>query len=344
MSPSHPLNARQKAAFAAVRRRLPGIPASLANSSGIFLGDGYIHDLVRPGIALYGGNPIARPAQSDAAGRPSRRHGAADARNRRRRERRLWRHLAARRGTPRIAVLGAGYKDGVPRALSSRATDGPAQAFIAGRRCPVIGRVSMDMMAVDVTGCAAATCCRRGTRAELIGPNIAIDEAAEWAGTISYELLTRLGQRLRGYIRAANQHPPRHRHPVNFLANLGRVVLALLAETGRIAIFIKDALLQGLTPTIYVRQILEQMLPHRLQLAARRRPHRLLHRRRPGPADLSRLLALQCRKPGRLHRGARHHARARPGARPASWWRAASAPRSPPSSAPCASPSRSMRW
>ena len=57
----------------------------------------------------------------------------------------------------RIAVLGAGYKDGVPRALSSREQDGPAQVFINGRRCPIIGRVSMDMMAIDVTDLPAGS-------------------------------------------------------------------------------------------------------------------------------------------------------------------------------------------
>jgi len=94
----------------------------------------------------------------------------------------------------RIAILGAGYKDGVPRALSSRAPEGPAQVFIGGTRCPVIGRVSMDMMAIDVTSLPRGTVAR-GTRAEILGRNIAIDEAASWAGTISYELLTRLGSR-----------------------------------------------------------------------------------------------------------------------------------------------------
>ena len=94
----------------------------------------------------------------------------------------------------RVAVLGAGYKDGVPRALSSRGPGGPAQVFINGQRCPVIGRVSMDMMAIDVTALPAGTV-TRGTRAEILGRNIAIDEAASWAGTISYELLTRLGSR-----------------------------------------------------------------------------------------------------------------------------------------------------
>lgn len=191
--PNHPLNGRQKAAFAAVRRRLPGVPASLANSSGIFLGAEYTHDLVRPGIALYGGNPIAPESNPmlpvahlqgtvlqlrEIQAGESVGYGAT------------WR---ATRPT-RIAILGAGYKDGVPRSLSSRATNGPAQVYIGDRRCPVIGRISMDMMAVDVTQ-VPVDLCRRGTRAELIGRNIAIDETAEWAGTISYELLTRLGQR-----------------------------------------------------------------------------------------------------------------------------------------------------
>jgi len=209
--PQHPLNGRQKAAFAALRQRLPGIKASLANSSGIFLGADYIHDLVRPGIALYGGNPIAPQANPmlpvahlegtvlqlrEVQAGESVGYGAT------------WR---ATRQT-RIAVLGAGYKDGVPRSLSSRATNGPAQAFIGGRRCPVIGRVSMDMMAVDVTG-VPVDLCQRGTRAELIGRNIAIDETAEWAGTISYELLTRLGQRFTRLYSGGESHIPKAPNP-----------------------------------------------------------------------------------------------------------------------------------
>ena len=95
----------------------------------------------------------------------------------------------------RIAVIGAGYKDGVPRALSSarlqRHRRMPSLPAAAARSS---GRVSMDMMALDVTDLPRDSVAR-GTKAELIGPNIAIDEAAEWAGTISYELLTRLGQR-----------------------------------------------------------------------------------------------------------------------------------------------------
>ena len=203
--PAHPLNARQSQAFAELRRWLPGVPASLANSSGIFLGDGYTHDLVRPGIAIYGGNPTpgaANPMRAvahlegtvmqvrEVAEGSTVGYGAT------------W---TAQRPA-RIAVLGAGYKDGVPRALGSKQSDGPAQVFLAGRRCPIIGRVSMDMMAVDISGLphGAVT---RGSRAEILGPNISIDEAAAWAGTISYELLTRLGSRYARLYSQAESEP-----------------------------------------------------------------------------------------------------------------------------------------
>ena len=96
--------------------------------------------------------------------------------------------------TPRIAILGAGYKDGVPRHLSSKQKDGPAQVLVAGKRCPIVGRISMDMMAIDVSALPASKV-NRGTRAEILGPRLSIDEVASWAGTISYELLTRLGSR-----------------------------------------------------------------------------------------------------------------------------------------------------
>ncbi len=191
--PSHPLNARQRKAFAAVREKLPGIPASLANSSGIFLGDGYTHDLVRPGIALYGGNP--QPGSLNPMRAVAHLEGTVlQVRNVRVGETVGYGATWEASRPTRIAVLGAGYKDGVPRALSSRQADGPAQVFINGKRCPVIGRISMDMMAADITGLMPHSVVR-GTRAEILGPNILIDEAAAWAGTISYELLTRLGSR-----------------------------------------------------------------------------------------------------------------------------------------------------
>lgn len=191
--PPHPMNARQAEAFRAIRAKLPGVPASLANSSGIFLGDGFTNDLVRPGIALYGGNPtpgVDNPMQAVAhlAGTVMQVRDVAPG------ETVGYSATWEAKRPSRVAVLGAGYKDGVPRALSSRLQEGPAQVFINGRRCPVIGRISMDMMGVDITALNPGSV-MRGTRAELIGANILIDEAASWAGTISYELLTRLGSR-----------------------------------------------------------------------------------------------------------------------------------------------------
>ncbi|CAN5533982.1 alanine racemase [soil metagenome] len=209
--PGHPLNARQNEAFAAIRSDLPGVSGSLANSSGIFLGGDYCHDLVRPGIALYGGNPVSpkpnpmRPVAHldgtvlqirELAPGESAGYGAT------------WQ--AAR--PSRVAILGAGYKDGVPRALSSRtAINGPAQVLIAGQRCPVIGRISMDMMAVDITD-VSPDACSRGTLAEIIGPNIAIDDVAEWSSTVSYELLTRLGQRFTRLYSGGDSPPIEAKH------------------------------------------------------------------------------------------------------------------------------------
>jgi alanine racemase len=191
--PSHPLNATQRARFSELRASFPDVPASLANSSGIFLGSGYLHDLVRPGIALYGGNPLpghANPmlpvVQLSGTVLQVREVDAGETVG-------YGATWTATRPS-RVAILGAGYKDGIPRALSSRGNGGPAQVRIAGHDCPIIGRISMDMMAVDVTSlpCNAV---RKGTGAEIIGDNVLIDAEAGWAGTISYELLTRLGQR-----------------------------------------------------------------------------------------------------------------------------------------------------
>jgi alanine racemase len=191
--PEHPLNEKQRDLFSAYRKMLPDALGSLANSSGIFLGADYAHDLVRAGVALYGGNPLpGKPnpmktvvtlqlkvmqtrfvKQGDTIGYSA-----------------TW---AAPRDS-RIAILGAGYRDGIPRKLSSSVSNGPAQVFIAGRRVPIVGRVSMDMMAIDVTDIPEHET-PRGTLAEIFGPNISVDEAAGFAGTISYELLTHLGNR-----------------------------------------------------------------------------------------------------------------------------------------------------
>jgi alanine racemase len=200
-SPSHPLNEKQRRRFSEARAILPKTPASLCNSSGIYLGKGYAHDLVRPGIALYGGNPIALYGGNPIAPQKNPMKPVA--------------HLAGtimqvrevKKGetvgysatwkaprNSRIAILGSGYKDGVPRHLSSKQKNGPAQVWIAGKRCPIVGRVSMDMMAIDVTDLKPGKA-ERGDSAEIFGKHVGIDEVAGWAGTISYEILTRLGSR-----------------------------------------------------------------------------------------------------------------------------------------------------
>jgi alanine racemase len=193
--PGHPLNARQMADFRKVRALFPQIPASLANSSGIFLGPDAHHDLVRPGVALYGANPTpghlnvmravvrleGRIVQlRDVAAGETVGYGAG------------W---TAQRPT-RLAILALGYADGVPRAASASDTKPGAEAIIAGRRCPLAGRISMDLLAVDVTD-LPDDIPRRGDFAALLDGEIGVDELASHAGTIAYEVLTRLGRRYR---------------------------------------------------------------------------------------------------------------------------------------------------
>lgn len=191
--PSHPLNAKQMADFREVRDLFPGVPGSLANSSGIFLGPDAHHDLVRPGVALYGANPTpghlnlmraavrleARIVQvrdvepGDTVGYSA-----------------IW---TARRPT-RLAIVAVGYADGLPRAASASDGKPGAEAVVAGRPCPVAGRVSMDLLAVDVTDLPQSKP-RRGDTVALLDGTIGVDDLASHAGTIAYEVLTSLGRR-----------------------------------------------------------------------------------------------------------------------------------------------------
>lgn len=189
--PGHPHNRRQAAAFAEVRALLPDLPASMANSAGIFLGPDHHHDLVRPGIALYGGaavNDVANPMRPvatlearvlqvrDAGPGETVGYGATQAIPR----------------PTRLAILGVGYADGYLRQAGSSDARPGARAVLHGRPAPLVGRVSMDLIAVDVTQIPDT---KRGDWAELFGPTIPVDEVAAHAGTIGYELLTSLGRR-----------------------------------------------------------------------------------------------------------------------------------------------------
>jgi alanine racemase len=201
-TPGHPLNARQIEAFRDLRFMFRGTPTSLANSSGIFLGPATHCDMVRPGAALFGANPTpahpnlmepvvmlkARIVQvRDVPRGGTVGYGAT------------W--TAPR--TSRIALVSVGYGDGYPRAASEArgnatrpAVRSGAAALIAGRRCPMAGRVSMDLMAFDVTSLPEEQV-RRGDDATLIGDGITVDDVAAWSGTIGYEVLTGLGRRYR---------------------------------------------------------------------------------------------------------------------------------------------------
>jgi alanine racemase len=179
--PGHPLNRRQRDTFAARAARLAGVRLSLAATGGILLGPAFHFGLTRPGVGLYGGLPFAaaRPAvtlalpviqvrevpQGETVG-----YGAA------------W---TARRPS-RIAVLSAGYADGLLRALS-----GGAVALYAGAtRCPLVGRVSMDLITANVTELAEVP-----SHLEILGARQTVDDLAAAAGTIGYEILTSLGAR-----------------------------------------------------------------------------------------------------------------------------------------------------
>ena len=186
--PTHPLNAIQRSRFDAARRRVPGLKASLAASSGVFLGPDYHFDVARPGAALYGVNPtpgspnpmrpvvrlgakIVQLRQIDSG--ESVGYGAA--------------HVMERPGI--LATAAIGYADGWPRSLSRR-----GRGWIAGVEVPLLGRMSMDLATFDVTA-APLESLRPANMIELIGEHYSVDDVAADAGTIGYEILTALGSR-----------------------------------------------------------------------------------------------------------------------------------------------------
>jgi alanine racemase len=191
--PDDPINARQIAAFARAQALFPDVSASLANSSGIFLPQRPHYDLVRPGYALYGGNPTPgrenpmRPVVTlEIAVQQTRwiETGETCGYNAR------W---TAKRRT-RLATLLVGYADGLPfSAGGSDAAPGP-EVRIAGRMCSLVGRLSMDLAIADVTDLPEEQV-QPGTLARFFGPDAPLDAFAAKAGTIGYTVLTGLGSR-----------------------------------------------------------------------------------------------------------------------------------------------------
>lgn len=184
--PASPMNAIQLARFRAALASLPPAPASLSASGGVLLGKDYAFDLLRPGIALYGGNvqrnspnpfgtvvfftgrilQLRRVDKGESVGYGATFHTA--------------------RPTT-LATVGLGYADGLMRAIANRGA-----CAIQGVRIPIVGRVSMDLITLDVTDIPFAV---TGQEVEFLGDAISLEEMADWAGTANYEILTRLGSR-----------------------------------------------------------------------------------------------------------------------------------------------------
>lgn len=192
--PEHPANAAQLTAFRSMRRDLPASPASLANSPGIFLGADYHFDLARPGAALYGINP------TPASPNPMRQAVSLSARVIQVRDVAAgagigYGHTVSAERPARLATISLGYADGWPRNASMC-------AFFSGVRLPFAGRVSMDSIILDATNAPASLA--EGDCVDLICAEQTIDEIATAAGTIGYEILTRLGNRFhRRYVKPA---------------------------------------------------------------------------------------------------------------------------------------------
>lgn len=177
--PDHPLNEAQLRTFHQMTDGT-GLPRSLAATGGILLGPRYHFDLTRPGVGLYGGRPhdaalpaltLSLPVIQTREVAPGETVGYGCA----------W--VADRPSV--IATIAAGYADGLPRTLSNQ-----AQLWDGDTPCPLVGRVSMDMITVDITHLPEVP-----RSLDILGPNQPVDVLAEMAGTIGYELLTALGPR-----------------------------------------------------------------------------------------------------------------------------------------------------
>ncbi|MEO1785527.1 MAG: alanine racemase [Pseudomonadota bacterium] len=185
--PGSPDNERQLDSFLTVAAAFPGVPASLANSAGHGLGPAYGLDLTRPGLALYGGGPappgvslapgvtVEAPILSVQSVQAGERVGYGGT------------HVVNEPAT--LATVSLGYADGVPRSSSNR-------GFVAldGLACPIVGRVSMDLITVDVSGSQGLA--KPGAVVEFLGQTASLDEQANRAGTLGYELLTGMGRRV----------------------------------------------------------------------------------------------------------------------------------------------------
>lgn len=213
-NPDDPFHHEQLRRFSRVRRRWPKVPASLANSSGIFLGPDFHFELLRPGAALYGvaptvgcPNPMRVVVELSARMIQSQVIPAGQGVG--------YNHTWIATRPTRVATVSVGYADGLLRSLSNRGF-----AYLGGHRAPLIGRVSMDMVTVDVTD-VPTDLITPDASFELLGAEQDVNAMAEQAGTNAYEMLTSLGARYRRVYRGDAQ-PVEDRPSLNAIAGVGR--------------------------------------------------------------------------------------------------------------------------
>ncbi len=188
-APDDPLNTRQCYSFRDLENSLTMAKRSLANTGGCFLGQMYGFDVTRPGIGLYGGGPIPpggvtllpgmtleAPILTVQTVQPGETVGYGAT------------HTFD--APAMLATVALGYGDGFPRSASNK-----GYASLGGTPCPIVGRVSMDLITIDVS--AAAGLAKPGAFAQFIGPDIPLEDQAQRAGTVGYELITGLGHRVR---------------------------------------------------------------------------------------------------------------------------------------------------
>lgn len=186
-------NKSQLEAFRKQSARLPVLPLSFANSAGLYLGPEYHFQMVRPGIGIYGGVATNLPDQEVSKPAVSLMAPVLQLRNLKAGEKIGYDSTFTAHKDMTVAVVGAGYADGIPVSWSSKGEKSVGHATLQKKRVPILGRVSMDLTVLDVSSLRKRP--RNGDWAEFLGENLESDAKA--ANTVNYELLTNIGSRVR---------------------------------------------------------------------------------------------------------------------------------------------------
>ncbi len=188
--PNHPANVKQLKSMQAIQKDFPKTPLCFANSNGIFLGSNYHFNMVRPGISLYGLNSVLEQRNKLAPTlelksrivqiqdiKPGDYVGYSES--------------YQAKSPMRLATLAIGYADGVPWRISNQGVYVHIKENI---KAPIVGRISMDLMTIDITHVSDV---QVGEWVTLLDKVISIDDWANFAGTINHEILLKLGKRMR---------------------------------------------------------------------------------------------------------------------------------------------------